>query len=197
MTNLALNQGLSRSVAGVTEPVSLASAKSHLRVSGTDEDALISSMIKTAREWCETYCGRCFIDSTYTLTMSGFPDGPIVLPYGRVRSIESVKYHDENNSEITLSGYRCDTNSRIPYLAAPSSGWPSALDYPGSITVVYKAGPTESNVVTDNPSVLVSAMLLLIDHFYANRGAVASGYNPVVVPYGVEALLSGQKTGWI
>lgn len=52
------------------EPVTLAEMKLHLRAYGSDtsEDALISSLITSAREWVEQYTGRALIDQSWRLT---------------------------------------------------------------------------------------------------------------------------------
>ncbi|WP_096232267.1 head-tail connector protein [Thermoanaerobacterium sp. RBIITD] len=47
------------------EPVSLEEAKLHLRVDGTEEDALISALISTAREFCESFTGRSLALQTF------------------------------------------------------------------------------------------------------------------------------------
>ena len=49
-----------------SEPVTLAEAKNFLRVTITDDDLLISSLITAAREACEAFTGRSFwIHSVY------------------------------------------------------------------------------------------------------------------------------------
>ena len=50
--NLVLIQGPQ------TEPITLEEAMLHLRVDGNADDLLISSLITTAREYCETWQAR-------------------------------------------------------------------------------------------------------------------------------------------
>ena len=52
-----------------TEPVTLAEAKLHLRVDGSDEDALITRLISAAREQCEQELGRALADPTVDLVV--------------------------------------------------------------------------------------------------------------------------------
>ena len=50
-----------------TEPVSLNEAKAFLRVDSDEDDNYITSLIKTAREWCEDYQHRAYITQTWEL----------------------------------------------------------------------------------------------------------------------------------
>lgn len=129
--------GLSR-VAGeaVDEPVSLDDAKLHLRVDGTADDDLISSMITSARTSCERRMQRSILPQSWVLTQSsfrhpwvdhhahwehgliidpawyrmrchGYPDS-VVLPQTPIRAVTSVTYLDATMQRVTLdpSAYR-------------------------------------------------------------------------------------------
>ena len=43
------------------EPVTLAELKTFMRIDGSEDDALIESLIVAARELCESYTGRALI----------------------------------------------------------------------------------------------------------------------------------------
>ena len=100
-----------------TEPVTLDEAKLHLRVDGTDENALISAMISAARESCEDRIEGAIPVTGWRLTLDAFPDA-IKLPRGPVASVESVKYIDAAGVEQTLSplDYLVDTASMQGYI---------------------------------------------------------------------------------
>lgn len=55
------------------EPVTLADAKSHLRVDFTDDDALITGLIITARQMAETTCRRALVSQQWRLVVDRFP----------------------------------------------------------------------------------------------------------------------------
>lgn len=57
----------------VAEPVDLTTAKNWLRVSTTDDDAMIAILITAAREACENFCSRSFAIKSYILTLDSFP----------------------------------------------------------------------------------------------------------------------------
>ena len=92
-----------------TEPITLAEAKAHLRISNTQEDTMVTRMITSAREWAERYCNRSFIDKTVTQYVSE-PDQETEfdLIHVPVASITSVKRIDKEGTETALvlnSGY--------------------------------------------------------------------------------------------
>lgn len=55
------------------EPISLADAKTHLRVRSTAEDTLIEIWIATARAHIEDVCERALMPQQWTLTRDAFP----------------------------------------------------------------------------------------------------------------------------
>jgi hypothetical protein len=57
----------------VCEPVALADAKNFLRVTIPDDDSLISGLIAAAREYCETFTARSFINKGYLQCLDSFP----------------------------------------------------------------------------------------------------------------------------
>ena len=60
-----------------SEPVSLAEAKLHLKLSDipedSSEDTLITDLISVAREYCEKYTKRDFMGKTYEYYLDSFP----------------------------------------------------------------------------------------------------------------------------
>jgi hypothetical protein len=65
-------RSLVRATQPVVEPVSVADAKKHLRVDSTAEDDLITSLISTARAWCEDYTDRTFVMTQLTMRLDSF-----------------------------------------------------------------------------------------------------------------------------
>lgn len=99
------------------EPITLEEAKHHLRVDGNDDDLLIKSLIKQAREWCEDYQNRKYITQTLELVLDTFPNGNAIVfnSCSPVQKVESIKYYDENRQEYLFNEnkYIADLDSFI------------------------------------------------------------------------------------
>ena len=162
------------------EPVSLVEAKKHLRVSASDEDALITALIVTAREAVEHELGRALVSQTLEKTLDMFPFA-IELPNPPVASITSIKYLDENGIEQTLSSssYTLDnaSDSRPAWLT-PAYGyaWPSTYAEINAVKVRYVAGWANAAAV---PQAIKQWMLLNIGHWFENREASGDKREPM------------------
>jgi len=82
--------------APLIEPVTLAEAKVHLKIDHADEDTYISSLISSARRFCEKYTRGALIEQTWKWTLDRWPgsqdgcntDLPPSLQSGEGRFIE-------------------------------------------------------------------------------------------------------------
>ncbi|KOA21149.1 phage gp6-like head-tail connector protein [Clostridium homopropionicum DSM 5847] len=101
----------------VAEPITLEEAKQHLRVDGNDDDFLIQSLIKQAREWCEDYQNRKYITQTLELVLDSFPQGNAIIFYNcsPVQKVESIKYYAVNRQEYLFdeSNYISDLDGFV------------------------------------------------------------------------------------
>ena len=70
----------------VCEPIALSDCKQFLRVTISDDDALIGSLITAAREYCEDFCARRFINASFVQYLDTFPyyvdSNPAQIGYG-------------------------------------------------------------------------------------------------------------------
>ncbi len=179
------------SIAPTAEPLSLGEAKLHLRVDGSDEDSLITSLITTAREYCETKTNRQFVTATYIGKMDGFrSDENIQLPKAPLQAVTGITYVDLNGNPGTVltSVYTVDTSAdpgeiRLSYIQY----WPTFRQQPNSVSITFRAGYGDP---ADVPEGIKAAMKLLIGHLYANREAVNIGGSVAEVPFAVDALLA-------
>ena len=175
------------------EPVSLDELKGHLRLnSGTAEDAELSVYITSARQQFEfSTDGRIVLPTTFRQHLTTFPD-IIRLQRGKVTSVTSVKYYDDDNVEQTLSGYSVDLTG-IPALV-----YDPDLDYPAvseamtrPVTVEFVAGwPNVAAVPAD----VKLAIMLLAGHYYEQRSGFEDA-NLNEVPMGFQRVCNKYRTG--
>lgn len=72
------------------EPTTLDEAKSHLRVDGADDNALIGALITTARQLAERETKRAFITQTWRMYLDK-AEGEIEIPKPPLQSVESIR----------------------------------------------------------------------------------------------------------
>lgn len=178
------------------EPVSLAEAKAHLRVDGTDEDTLIASLIVTSRLHIETVLGVGFITQGWTWLIDAWPDLAVLrLPMRPVQSVTSIRIYAEDGSVATLApdAYVLD-GSGAPARIVRRRGraWPMPGRAANGIEISFVAGfgGTASQV----PQPLRQAVLLLVAHWYENREPLELGSPAVPIPDEVSRLVAPYRT---
>lgn len=153
------------------EPMSVAQAKAHLRLDVGDEDSLVASWIKAARQQVEQDSELKLLTQTWELALDCFPYDmePINILTGPVQSVTSLKYYDHANVLQThaTTNYTVDVSSIPARIGLTWSGyWPTDLRLfqPGLIRFV--AGWTSADQI---PEPLIRAMALWIGWFSENR----------------------------
>lgn len=71
---------ITRAITG-SEPVTLNEMKSYLKVDFATDDTLITQMIKSARELCEEFTGRSFVESEILWIVEAESGDVIRMPY--------------------------------------------------------------------------------------------------------------------
>jgi uncharacterized phiE125 gp8 family phage protein len=176
-----------------SEPITLAEAKAHLRVDGTTEDTLITSLITTARLQIEAAFGLALITQSWSYRLDCWPRAMAVeLPLRPVQSITRIRVTRTDATLVTLdpAAYLLDGASLPPRLLATAS----PLEPPGvralgiDIELVAGFGAAGANV----PYPIRHALLLLVAHWYECRSPehVAEAAR---IPDEVGALLAPYK----
>lgn len=190
--------------APAAEPVSLAEAKAHCRVTSPDEDGLIGGYLMAARVHAEGYTRRAFVTQSWDLALdgcwprqvsagSGRSCYRIELPKAPVQSVTSIKYTDMAGALQTLAAdqYRVAriNQERAEAYVEPAYGiaWPGVRQQSETIVVRFVCGYEPE--LNPFPDPLRQAILLLVGHWYENREAVNVGNIVNEMPLAVEALL--------
>jgi uncharacterized phiE125 gp8 family phage protein len=152
--------------APASEPVAVATVKAFLRVDDSNEDALITSLAKAAREKGEELARRAFITQTWEQTIDCWPvDLRLKLYRPPLISVSSVKYLDSDNVEHTFTDYVVDTRNE-PGVIIFNSVPGAALLESGAITVRFIAGFGADTAV---PERIKNLILALTARWYENR----------------------------
>lgn len=172
-------------------PVTLAEAKTHCRVDGSDEDTLITGLIAAATNYVEQYTGRAIGAQTWRLTQDTFSDN-ILLPMGPVQSISSVQYYDTAGvlQTVASSVYTLDADSDPAWLVRNANeAWPATLNGINAVRVTYVTG------YATIPAAVKQAILLLIADWYNMRENTTLTTNqPTEMPHAVTALLANFRS---
>lgn len=178
--------------APTSEPVTTAEAKTHLRVTTSDDDTYIGTLITVARKHVETITGRALINQTWDYFLDNFPPGDkIVIPLPRLSSVTSVKYTDKDNVQTVFSSgsYIVDTNNEPGQIVlAYGESWPTFTPRPiNAVEIRFVAG--YGSGAANVPEGVKQAMLLLIAHWYENREPINIGNIVTEIPETANALL--------
>lgn len=194
--------GLATVTPPASDPISLAEAKAHCRITSTDEDGLLVGYILAARQYVENDAHLRIITQTIDYTIDddwpcylsrGHYRQRIEFPIGPVQSVTSISYVDGSGVTQTLSTSDYvvrNAGTAVQSGAAfiePAHGvtWPSVRAQSAAITVRFVAGWDLSSV----PNPLMQAMRMLIGHQYEIREAVNIGGNVTPVDFAIDAFL--------
>lgn len=175
----------------VTEPVTLAEAKAHLRVDGSDEDALISSLILTSRLHIEAGLGLALIRQDWKLVLDRWPKGDVVeLPVRPLLGVSEVRVLDSEGvgSAVDAGAYIVDAASVSPRLVPRNAAsWPIPGRRAGGIEIEFTAGYGDTAAAV--PAPIRQALLLLVAHWYEHRHPIEIGSPETAIPRAVSDLL--------
>lgn len=168
-------RSLKRLTAPAAEPITLAEAKSHIRVDNTVDDALISGYITTAREWCEDYLDRALVLQQFVMKLDAFPTEievprPPMASAGTATAV-TITYttgYTLATATLATTSYRVDredTPGKVRNLYNQS--WPSHLIDQNSVVVTWWAGYGDASGV---PQRAKTAMLMCVHELYEKRG---------------------------
>lgn len=170
--------GLTLTTPPAVEPVTTSEAKTHMRITASDEDTYIGTLIKAARLDSELVQHRQFITATYTLTLDRFPTCDYIdLPRPPLQSVTSVKYYDTGGTLQTFSSgnYTVDTSTAPGRIYVDwDTGWPTDVDdRRNAVQIVFVAG--YGNASTDVPQTTLQAIKIKVAHWFENREPVVTG----------------------
>jgi uncharacterized phiE125 gp8 family phage protein len=158
------------------EPLTLAQAKSHLRVDFVDDDDLIEAEIAAARQQIEGFLKQSLILQTWRYRIDFCWPREIRLPVGPLRTTTglSIQYVDADGATQTLATteYQVSLGQTGIIRPAWSKSWPTLRPVMDAVTVEFKAGETRIEYIKP---VFLAALKLQLGDLYANRESVVIG----------------------
>ncbi|WP_454737597.1 head-tail connector protein [Cupriavidus necator] len=198
------------------EPIDLAEAKLHLRVTDDSQDVRIRGMLAGARQAAEVKTRQQLLHARYQYLIDRFPSGfgapcagvvsippnAIVLPHAPVIDVVQIEYLDMNGTLQTLDPSVYTVQSALmPALITPRFGevWPVPLPEVGAVRVTYNAGyaspiavvaPSSGTLRISGPvAYAVGAMV----QFYNSGGALPAGLQ-AQANYLIDSAMAGVYT---
>jgi uncharacterized phiE125 gp8 family phage protein len=175
------------------EPLSLGEVKEFLRVEHEADDAMIESLIASARGEVELATRRVLVTQTWRIVLHRWPpSGRIVSPASPLRTLEAARVFDSDGDAEALDtgAFLLDTSS-VPGMIAFSRG---VLPTPGralaGIEFDVTAGYGEA---ADVPAPLTQAIRLLVARGYEHRDRIVPDALPetvarLIAPFRVVSL---------
>ena len=191
---LIVNTDQITDTATITELMSTAEAKTHLRVDITDDDTLIANLVIAARQHVESFTGRSFAQHTYRADIANFHD-VMVLPGRPVQSISNIKYYDTSSPQVlTTLAINVYSLSVASVVRNYGSTWPTSWAIrPDAVQITYVSGYLDaaSPRADELPVAVRQAMYLIIGDLYENREAqFTTGFNTIQPNQTVKMLLN-------
>ncbi len=160
-----------------TEPISLAEAKAHLRVTHNDDDAYITTLIKTARQSIEAQTGLGLISQGWSVFLDDWPEnGVIELPLAPVLGIADIKVHGDDDTFAIIDPahyYENKVSRPARIILRGSRSWVAPGRVANGIEILLTIG------FTSVPEPLREAILQLVGHWHETRGDEAADKTPL------------------
>ncbi len=158
------------------EPLTLSDLKSHLKIDGAAEDALLSGLIVAARQMIEARFQIAVVAQTWRLSLDRAGTAPVVLPISPVISIDAVGVSRGGFIEaLPAAAFEAQTGEvgrvRLKHADAfVQTGGQIGGDALGRIVITFTAGWVDANAT---PEALKQAIRVLASHLYENRESAA------------------------
>ncbi|ALN73969.1 head-tail connector protein [Aureimonas sp. AU20] len=168
------------------EPVSLAEAKTFLRLDRDDEDALVATCLKAARQAVEAETGLVLTERRVRIAFEPDPASAVLAIRRRpIRSVLEAIGFDERGTAAPLdpASFRLEAQPFGAHLILPPG---LAGRAPNGVEVEVRAGQRAEDV----PEALKLAILRLAAAAFETRGTVGPALQPAFMPPLARALIA-------
>lgn len=176
-------------------PVSLTEVKSHLRITSSADDTMLTAWSQSAADVTTGITGHQWAVATFEARYVAF-GSRLWIPRVPLAAVSQVAYINAAGSWVTVDAgvYSVATRGvRYGYIEeAPDQSWPETGDADRPVKVTFTAGYATAN---DVPPAAKLAICQLLAHWYLNREAV-SDVPSREVDWTTARLLSALEASW-
>lgn len=174
-----------------SEPVTLSEAKAHLRIDGSNEDVLLTSLILTSRLHVEAALGLALINQTWMLVLDRWPadGGGVDIPIQPLQAVTAVRVRDTSSAATVIAPtqYLVDIVSKPPRLVWNNAAPPEPGRFANGIEIDLSTGFGATAAAV--PAPLKHAILMLTAHWYEHRDPIEIGSVAARIPEAVNDLI--------
>lgn len=160
--NILKNPVLNVKTSASSLAIDLTTVKNFLKIDFSDDDELITKMIKTASSQCETYINKTLIETTYVYSLYELKGLSVILPFSPIKSISEINSIalDGTSTSVSSSSYNLDTVSGILNFKNEVNFYRLDIEYIAGLTTVNDE--------------LIQGLLMHIARMYEDRSGYAS-----------------------
>jgi len=176
-------------------PVTFEEAKLHARVEHSEEDTLIQGMIEAATVYCEKIQKKMYGRQTWQVAFDHFPMYPeIILRKAPFHSLKKFYYRNELSEEVLFvegSDFMVDdTGLFAKIILLEAFRFPTDHASGNAFRIEFDCGNDD---MADVEATVRQAILMLVSHWYDNRGSVVIGVVSKELEFAVSALLGPDR----
>ena len=169
------------------EPLTLDETRAWLRLDTQDEDSLVASLIRAARHGVEQATRRALISQTWRLRLDRWPPGGVVpVPLAPVASILAVRVFDAAGAATVAPPAKFRLEEEYTTRIVCDDPPPPGRLY-GGIEIDLRVGYGATGDFVPPP--LRQGMLMLIAHWFENRGDALHESSVAHLPAAVAGLV--------
>lgn len=188
---------LVRVTAPATAPISLAEAKTQMRVESSDDDSIIQRLIDAAVAFVDVQgaLGKAMITQTWGQWLSPNPS-TVYLSLGPVQSVSAIKYYDVDGAlqTATLSDFNVfGTPNRISVSPKSGKAWPVTQTRDDAIKIEYIIGYGSTSASV--PETVRHALMMLVAHWYDMR-ETSTEKQMYDLPFGFTDMIGIERNTW-
>ncbi|RMG81348.1 MAG: hypothetical protein D6712_16505 [Chloroflexi bacterium] len=155
------------------EPLTVSEAETWLKLDPGSDTALVTALIKSARQQIETDYHCALVTQTWEFRLDGFPgvgDDEITIPRAPVQAVNSIKYYDTSGTLTTWTStnYQFDGNDLFARIARVNGvSWPATQA--GKLNAVIINADLGYGGASAVPEAIKDAIRVMIAFRYENR----------------------------